>query len=100
MAHTLESVLAFFGKEVEQVGGALVARVGGKNVEVGRIDNSTGVFSLTDVGATIVEAGKAPAKTKGKKTTKKETEDETDNDSEGGSEDGLENGELDLDIEV
>lgn len=71
MAHTYESVLAHFGEFAQIVGGAIIVNHDGKNVEVGAVDNGSGLFSLTEKGQALLEAPKAepakPAKAKAAK---------------------------------
>lgn len=60
MSHTFESVVKHFGDKAQIVGGSIIVNVEGKNVEVGHMHNTTGVFTLTDKGQALLED--APAK--------------------------------------
>lgn len=59
-SHTFESVCKHFGEKTQIVAGSIIVNVEGKNVEVGHMDNATGVFSLTANGQTLLED--APSK--------------------------------------
>jgi hypothetical protein len=59
MSHTYESVLKFFGDKAQRVGGCITVHADGKNVDVGRLDNSTGVFTIYPAGAVLLEADTA-----------------------------------------
>ena len=70
MAHTFESVLDFFGDKAQRVGGAIVVNVDGKNVEVGVLDNTSGVFTLHAAGQALVEEGHGAKKARAKPDAK------------------------------
>lgn len=69
MSHTYESVLKFFGEKAQIVAGAIIVNEGGKNVEVGYLDNATGVFTVRPAGLTLLDSEKPQAQ-KGKSTPK------------------------------
>lgn len=61
MAHTYETVLAHFGEFAQIAGGTIIVNHEGKNVEVGSVDNASGLFALTEKGQALLEAPKAEA---------------------------------------
>lgn len=83
MSYSYEDVLSHEGMQL--VGGVFIKRVGSKNVEVGAVDQNSGVLNLTADGVAIMDgtygddmvvlvedvaAPAAPAKAKGGKSAK------------------------------
>lgn len=55
MSHTFESVMAKLGDRAERVGGVITVYEGGKHTDVGRVDQTTGVFTLTAEGLLLLD---------------------------------------------
>lgn len=66
MSHTFQSVREFFGERAELVGGVITVYENGKHTDIGRIDNTTGVFTLTADGVAMLDGAPAPKSTRKK----------------------------------
>ena len=68
MSHTYDSVMAKLGDRAELVGGVITVYENGKHTDIGRIDQTTGVFTLTAEGLLVIDGAPTPKKRGGKST--------------------------------
>lgn len=59
MAYELLDLLEQVGEAGDLVGGAVIARLNNKNVELGRIDLQTGAFNLSPAGVLFMKGARA-----------------------------------------